>query len=91
MKKKNQKISLGLSCLSECSRANPQKLVVIHCTSLRASACCSTISGPRGSVTFSSICFHFFPFMELVVMAIDFVDLSPIEGFGNFEKRFQFE
>ena len=44
MKKKNQKISLGLSCLSECS-----------------------------------ICFLFFPFMELVVRAVDFVDLSPIE------------
>ena len=72
-------MSLGLSCVSECSRANPQKLVVTHCTSLRASACRSTISGPKGSVTFSSICFLFFPFMKLVVMAIDFVDLSPIE------------
>ena len=79
MKKKNQKISLGLSCLSECSRANPQKLVVTHCVSLRASACSSTISDPKGSVTFSSICFLFFPFVELVVLEVDFVDLSPIE------------
>ena len=41
--------------------------------------CRSAISGPRGSVTFSSICFLFFPFMELVVLAVDFVDLSPIK------------
>ena len=72
-------MSLGLSFLSECSRANPQKLVVTHCISLRAMVCRSAISGPRGSVTFSSICFLFFPFMELVVLAVDFVDLSPIK------------
>ena len=70
-------MSLGLSFLSECSRANPQKLVVTHCISLGAMACRSTISGPGGSVTFISICFLFFLFMELVVLAVDFVDLSP--------------
>ena len=95
MKKKNQKIGLGLSCLSECSKASPQKLVVLHCISLRASACRSTISGSIRSVTFP--CFLcFFPFVELAVLAVNFVELSPshkseILGLGNFEKRFQFE
>ena len=86
MKKKNQKISLG----QRVYKANPQKLVVLRYISLRALACRSTISGYEGSVTFLSV--FFFPFMEFVVLAVDFVELSPsheseILRLGNFEKR----